>query len=313
MGYPFNGGDTAKNLNGYYGIWIGNTDAYQESDAFYKDRCNAYLQSYVEYYVNEYGNTVTRTIKSSIDALDKQLNQYFVQLVNDSSDAIIKAQKDAGETEYASWLYIDPTIGNDTNSNEISTSTGGWWYLVSCNDGTVGGQVTQTNTINTEVDSVVGTYGSEGYDKKQTNNPAADTTTATFTRAATNTTETMATRLKAKLFEIKNFTDTGTRVGKHTNGTPINKVVSRNFPFVNGTFALPTDALTNVFANAKISFQISFQAMQAFFPFTETIDKMKYDDKLLGTAKALNINNAIPIYNEAFDYQETTTGTVSGL
>ena len=45
---------------------------------------------------------------------------------------------------------------------------------------------------------------------------------------------------------------------------------------------------------------------------------MDYTNPLLGTAKALTIKNAIPIFNEAFDYQEvssagTASGTISGL
>ena len=90
-----------------------------------------------------------------------------------------------------------------------------------------------------------------------------------------------------------------------TNGThQVEKVASDLYPFVNGTFALPGDALTNVFANAKISFQISFQAIQAFFPFTQSIDGVSYENALFGSEKALSIRNAIPIYNEAFDYAE---------
>ena len=80
------------------------------------------------------------------------------------------------------------------------------------------------------------------------------------------------------------------------------KVVSVAFPFVNGNFELPTKALTNKFANAKISFQITFQALQAFFPFANSIDGLASGSALAGTGKALNIGNAIPIYNEAFDY-----------
>ena len=72
--------------------------------------------------------------------------------------------------------------------------------------------------------------------------------------------------------------------------------------------------MTNVFANAKITFQISFQAIQAFFPYSTNIDKMDYTNPLLGTAKALSIRNAIPIYNEAFDYQENVgVNSIVGL
>ena len=82
------------------------------------------------------------------------------------------------------------------------------------------------------------------------------------------------------------------------------KIASDIIPFVNGTFALPGDALTNVFANAKLSFTVSFQALQAFLPYTQDIDNMDYTNPLLGTGKPLTIENAIPIFNEAFDYQE---------
>ena len=41
---------------------------------------------------------------------------------------------------------------------------------------------------------------------------------------------------------------------------------------------------------------------------------MNYTNPLLGTAKALSIKNAIPIYNEAFDYQENVSvDSISGL
>ena len=60
--------------------------------------------------------------------------------------------------------------------------------------------------------------------------------------------------------------------------------------------------MTNVFANAKISFQITFQALQAFFPFSNSIDSIPSGTAITGTGKALNIGNAIPIFNEAFDY-----------
>jgi hypothetical protein len=76
---------------------------------------------------------------------------------------------------------------------------------------------------------------------------------------------------------------------------------------------LPGDALTNIFANAKISFQISFQAIQAFFPYTTSIDGVDYKDSLFGVAKVLNIGNAIPIFNEAFDYQESFTDDSSRI
>ena len=52
----------------------------------------------------------------------------------------------------------------------------------------------------------------------------------------------------------------------------------------------------------------------AFFPYSTEIDSMDYTNPLLGTAKALSIRNAIPIYNEAFDYQETLSSTeITGL
>jgi hypothetical protein len=182
----------------------------------------------------------------------------------------------------ASWLYIDPSIGNDTNSNEISTSVGGWWYLIVDNGGTITGNA---ETYEGEAPSGIDTSG--------------DTIKQTVTRsdyAATN-----SNRLKYYLYEIVPNFEVGDVIG--TNGQK--KIASSIIPFVNGTFALPGDALTNVFANAKLSFSVSFQALQAFLPYTTSIDNIDYTNPLLGTGKALTIENAIPIFNEAFDYQES--------
>ena len=317
---------TGGSGNGFYGVWIldgaGNI---KESDSFYKDRCNAYIDTYVEEYCNEYGEIKTRTIGSSLSALEDSLNASFVQLVNDSSDNIIAGhvngmtvnangdiQYDAGETlqkTNASWLYIDPSIGNDTNTNELSTGTGGWWYLVSCDEASV---KTGANNVNIVVDSVTNPNES----LKQVNTPGAPTgegAVTKFTRKTTGYSATDSTRLTAELYEINPLVDLAENIGK--NGTTnVTKVVSYAFPFVNGSAALPGDALTNVFANAKITFQISFQALQAFFPYSTNIDSMDYTNALLGTAKALNIGNAIPIFNEAFDYQESfSVSTIEGL
>lgn len=323
MAAPFDGSDKSTNSQGYFGVWIlkgaADNNGMSESDSFYKARCNAYIDSYVEEYITEYGNTETRTIADSISALENSLNQSFVQLVNDSSNAIIAGNTKGmtvnpanGEMTYAtggtavqaSWLYIDPTIGNDTNTNELSTSTGGWWYLVECDGGDV---QAGTNKVKTYVDSVTSTTTGEGENQKTTwsgttNTPAADTT-AEFARKDAGYSAKDAARLTAKLYEINPLQSLDAEIHATNNGN-VTKVVSYSFPFVNGSAALPADALTNVFANAKITFQISFQALQAFFPFSTNIDKMDYTNPLLGTEKALNIKNAIPIFNEAFDYQE---------
>lgn len=333
MGKPFNGEDNA-NSPGYYGCWIlkgTDTDnGMVESDAFYKARCNSYIDSYVEEYITEYGDVKTRTIGDSIKALENSLNQSFVQLVNDSSDAIIAGKvfgmtATGGKMTYASapegtyetgstnasWLYIDPLIGNDTNTSEISTSTGGWWYLVesdtgSCKIDAVGHSA---NLVTKEVDSTY--YDTESSSWKvitddapegaSVSNNVPKTTEKAISRDTAKASD--AARLDAKLFEINPLLAKEVITTNNTTND-VTKVVSYSFPFVNGTSALPADALTNVFANAKITFQISFQAIQAFFPYSTNIDKMDYTNPLLGTAKALSIRNAIPIYNEAFDYQE---------
>lgn len=341
MGKPFDGTDTSSNQNGYYGVWVldETTHMIAESDAFYKARCNAYLQSYVEHYPTEYGDYTTRTIANSLKALETALNESFVNLVNDSSNAIINGylngmtvDPDTGIMSYnpaltlegedattrASWLYIDPTIGNDTNTNEIATGTGGWWYLVECDNGTVGGKTkdtdgswisTDTNKIHTVTDVITGEDTPDALGNiVKSNKPTAGTDLSRLTTDGAKDTA----RLTAKLYEVKPTVE-GRDVG--TNGTStIKKVVSYSFPFVNGRSVLEGDALTNIFANAKISVQISFQAIQAFFPFSTNIDNMNYKNTLLGTEKALNIGNAIPIYNEAFDYYENfNSTTVSGL
>ena len=363
MGYPFNGKDTSTNSNGYYGVWVledssitsgepattTDTARFVESSGFYKARTNAYLQTYIEFYENEYGNIVERTIANSLTGLDNALNNYFKTLINDSSDTIIseiigstlvrdndgfyqhdtttELTDDQKALECASWLYVDPNNKDaiDTNSDEISTSTGGWWYLVSCDYNTIDAG----NNINTARDVTYVDSGTNGYDSgeevdSESNNwlqakNAIVETKGEFTRGTTGVpgkdySSTGADRLYAKLFEIKpntvlDGTDGRATVSTGTNGDKtVYKSVSQLFPFVNGTFALPGDALTNVFANAKISFQISFQALQAFFPYTTSIDGVSYQNNLFGSAKALNIKNAVPIFNEAFDYTETGDG-----
>lgn len=338
MAAPFDGSDKSTNSQGYYGCWIltgdGTANSIAESDAFYKARCNSYIDSYVEEYITEYGDVKKRTIGDSIKALENSLNQSFVQLVNDSSDAIrdgkvfgmtvaggkmtyagTKEQQDAVKAStQASWLYIDPSIGNDTNTSEISTSTGGWWYLVESDGGTckIDTDGNSANKVTKEVDGATATTeettGKITWSAEENN---ITTTPAAISRNDIKASD--AGRLEAKLFEINPLL---AKEAITTNNTTddVTKVVSYSFPFVNGTSALPEDALTNVFANAKITFQISFQAIQAFFPYSTNIDKMDYTNPLLGTAKALNIKNAIPIYNEAFDYQENLSNTtIKGL
>ncbi|MBQ7351737.1 MAG: hypothetical protein IJW59_02575 [Clostridia bacterium] len=281
--------------NGFYGVWILDGEGNKtESKAFYKARTEAYMNTYVEHYVNEYGNEVTRTLSDSINALNLSLNNYFVNLINDSSRYIQTPDNpDTPEVEglgmNASWLYIDPSIGNDTNSNEISTSVGGWWYLIVDNGGTITGNAeTYTDAPPTGITASDNTY------------------TQTVNRASYASTD--ANRLKYYLYEIVPDITIGEVIG--TNGQK--KIASSIIPFVNGTFALPGDALTNVFANAKLSFSVSFQALQAFLPYTSDIDNIDYTNPLLGTAKPLTIESAIPIYNEAFDYQESAGGS-SGI
>jgi len=287
-----NGGDSNKvtggNGNGFYGVWILDGEGNKtESKSFYKARTEAYMNTYVEFYVNEYGNEVTRTLSSSINALNTSLNNYFVNLINDSSTYI--QTPDDPDTPVieglginASWLYIDPSIGNDTNSNEISTSVGGWWYLIVDNGGTITGT---PETYTGDAPTGITTSG--------------DTVTQNVNRSSYEATD--ANRLKYYLYEIVPDIEVGDVLG--TNGQK--KIASDVIPFVNGTFALPGDALTNVFANAKLSFTVSFQALQAFLPYTADIDNMDYTNPLLGTGKPLTIESAIPIFNEAFDYQET--------
>lgn len=282
---------TGGSGNGFYGVWIlDGTGKKTESNAFYKARTNAYMNTYVEFYINEYGNPVTRTLQSSIDALNSSLNKYFVNLINDSS-RYIQTPDDPNTTDVveglglnASWLYIDPSIGNDTNSNEISTSVGGWWYLIVDNGGKITGKAENYTEGNTPTGI---TSSGDGY-------------TQSVNRSSYSSSD--PNRLKYYLYEIVPDIEVGEIIG--TNGQK--KIASDIIPFVNGTFALPGDALTNVFANAKLSFTVSFQALQAFLPYTQDIDNMDYTNPLLGTAKPLTIESAIPIYNEAFDYQENS-------
>lgn len=346
MGAPFDGKTKVTGTDSvYYGVWV-LTEAtegkkyLQESDSFYKARCNNYIQTYVEQYPIEYGGFTERTVGDSLKALENALNNSFINLVNDSSNAMIAGylkgitvDSDTGIMSYTkngdthsdpltavnnwngntsdtwsgdcSWLYIDPTIGNDTNTSELSTSTGGWWYLVECDNGQVGEysiagtKGADNNKVNKVVDNKSNATTDGTGNTIQTNNP-----TYTLGAIQRNTSKaTNAERLNAKLYEIK-----PDQVGDAISGSRAgaSKVTSYQFPFVNGSAVLAGDELTNIFANAKITVKISFQAIQAFFPYTTSIDGLSYKNTLLGTAKALNIANAIPIYNEAFDYYENT-------
>lgn len=347
--------------NGFYALYehdgSGNL---LESDAYYKARTSNYLKSYVEHYKDDYGRNLVMEIGSQLEGLENALNNSFIDLVAQSSDNIHAGNIDgftAGDDGRivnnpvttagikASWLYVDPVIGNDTNSGDSASSVGGWWYLVKTDDNNM---VSKDQKIKTIVDNVVTGTG-EGtatgaasldpdtglveYDFSGTKDPATNALgtlvptdarnvpvagtgkAAPFQRAEHKETgETEETDgpfvaatdkriLNAELYEITpNLQDKLIATSQDGNETQTIKVVSVAFPFVNGNFELPGQALTNVFANAKISFQITFQALQAFFPFTSSIDSIPSGTAITGTGKALNIGNAIPIYNEAFDY-----------
>ena len=371
MGAPFNGlwntaGTNSKagggTGNGFYAIWETETDGTKkESDAFYNARTSAYLQSYVEHYVDDYNRNLMMEVGSSLEQLETALNNSFINLVNQSSDNIwagnvmgfdagadgrIQYDKaDANKPDSnigASWLYVDPTIGNDTNAADSASSVGGWWYLV---ESTGGNRSSGLQLITTEIDNVVTgasgsttpttatTVQSDGTVKyewgtKAEGTLASDTTkvpadawndpytptgsetdnaklAAPFKRYEDDSTNGVKNTdkriLNAKLFEITPVLE-DKLIATAADGTTTTKVVSYAFPFVNGNFELPGQSMTNIFANAKFSFQITFQALQAFFPFAESIDSIPSGTAITGTAKALNISNAIPIFNEAFDY-----------
>lgn len=343
MGAPFDGnyntlGTDSANVpggsgNGYYGLWVLDEDGNKtESDAFYKARCNAYIQSYVEHYKDEYNRQLILSIGNQLTTLETALNNSFTNLVNQSSDNILAGKvkgftaNDNGQIDYpagtavqATWLYVDPTIGQDTNASDSATSVGGWWYLCASNN--TDGVTTGNNEVKTVLDNVPdvtgidSTTGNNTYDWESSGNtngaknePTAGTPIirgsekpAGYTGDAEPVTATNTKILNAELFEITPDAKNG-EVEEIGTNTGTYKVVSVSFPFVNGNFELPGKELTNIFANAKISFKITFQALQAFFPFTPSIDGLEAGSALAGTGKALNIYNAIPIFNEAFDW-----------
>ena len=354
MGYPFDGTvnsvDGDSNLsyenggyvanpdgtgNGYFGVWVlksGKTDK-QESDSFFKARTNDYLKSYKEHIVSNYGSDMLLTIGDQVDDLENALNQAFVKLVNESSNKILGGYVHGFDADNlgaitnndppmtgipATWLYVDPKIGNDTNASDSATSVGGWWYLVESDSGVVGATTDQTENGVTKVvdyidtskrssqpqaaDSPNAADGSIDFGKVKATDFNSPQETASAIKRSGNDAIVATNKeiLKAKLYEITPSAMNGD-IESLYNGTT--KVVSVSFPFVNGNFELPGKELTNIFACAKISFHISFQALQAFFPFTPSIDAgCQSGSTLAGTGKALNIENAIPIYNEAFDY-----------
>ena len=113
-------------------------------------------------------------------------------------------------------------------------------------------------------------------------------------------------RLSNLLYEVVPDFGADTSVYSMNGDKQVYKVFSENIPFVNGSFILPPDELTNVFANARVTIQVSFQAVQAFLPYTKTIDVLgkTSSDSREGKEKALTIQNAIDVFNEAFDYSE---------
>ncbi len=314
------------------------TGEYKESAAFYKARTSAYLLSYRENYVDEYQRNLVMGYRASLTKLEEALNESFKDLVNWSSDAILQGAQDAGfnvntsgvvtnhgsgDALAASWLYVDPntTGAQDTNASDSATSMGGWWYLVAT-DGTdlVSTGANKVLRVDDKIDVPAAgvSQATHTVEDKSTASPASGHVTS-FQRAgktqttagayvntaagtgvfANNDTEI----LYSKLFEISPTNALAGEVLSYAGGnTGVLKTVSIAFPFVNGSFELPGKELTNNFANAKITFQISFQALQAFFPYTRSIDGFAANHALLGTAKALNIKNAVPIFNEAFDY-----------
>ena len=375
--------DTHGNItaNGY-GIWILNdkttnkemaagyvkadstTDAayyYQESDAFYKARCNAYLQSYTEYYQTEYGDLVDRNIASSLQALDNSLNNEFVRLINESSTTIKKAAGDGGLGWNAEWMYIDTVAGNDTNASEMSTSVGGWWYLVASNNdkddtsyytaakGWKKGTVTASTepaghfevkeaeggktyalykkfikeALKNEFEDAEKAKLNNGYNLNFTANTeiyyndingdgALDEgeyyTVKVKPKSGTSSSQYFQ-RLSNLLYEVVPDFGADEKVYSTNGNQTVYKVFSESIPFVNGSFILPPDELTNVFSNARVTIQVSFQAIQAFLPYTKTIDVLGKTsvDSREGREKALTIQNAIYVFNEAFDYTEGAT------
>ena len=277
-------------------------------------------------------------------------------------------------------MYIDTIAGNDTNSGEISTSVGGWFYLVAANDsasdtnyytgftgddtdlnwesGTAkakanGTDATKTDYYYIEIDNPdAGTdgqpaklelklytkyYGSASSSNQYNLNMVKDgtvkykdingdgaldegeyytvkqksaTTTTNATTGAQEVTQNYFSRLSNLLYEVVPDFGADTSVSYNNGGHNIYKVYSEAIPFVNGAFTLPGDAITNIFANAKISVQVSFQAVQAFLPYTTEIDGITDGDTdtRLGSEKALTIQNAIYIFNEAFDYSSSGSG-----
>jgi len=233
-------------------------------------------------------------------------------------------------TSVGGWWYLVSSSGDDvkTNANQVNTVVD-----------VVSGATKQQGNTDPDTATTLGTDGRVVYkfndtDLTSKNNPQAANTAykdSTDTPSKTNAAKvsdtfvryndkaTLASQeagiangsivksddvriLNAKLFEIKPNISDRLMSTNPVDGTKTTKVVSVAFPFVNGNFELPGKELTNVFANAKISFQITFQALQAFFPFADSIDGCGTGTALAGTGKALNIGNAIPIYNEAFDY-----------
>ena len=299
--------------NGFYGVWVCEGSDFQEADAFYKARTTAYMNSYKEHYKDEYNRQLVLTVTGSLNTLENALNNAFVALVNESSDRIMAGATDGftvntdtgaitdntaatGRAHKASWLYVDSQYSADTNAGDSASQNAGWWYLVANTDDSA--NVSTGDTIKTVTDKVTA-GGTDVTDLKTLTASQTDVVHTNVPGTSTRATLTGASVLNAQLYEIIPDISAETLLGGDGGVT---KIVSDAFPFVNGDFELPGRELTNIFANARISFQISFQALQAFLPYTPSIDGIKSGTPITGTAKALNIGNAAPIFNEAFDY-----------
>ena len=307
--------NTSGTGNGFYGVWVCDSTSgeFLEADAFYKARTTAYMNSYKEHYKDEYNRQLVLTVTGSLSTLENALNTAFVALVNESSDRIMAGHTDGfhvnvntgaitenGEgtdPHNASWLYVDSQYSADTNAGDSASQNAGWWYLVENGEGS--DNVSSGDNVIATVTDKVTQDGTDVTDIKTLTASSLKVEHTNVEGTSERSALTGASVLNAKLYEIIPDIDAETLLAGQGGVT---KIVSDAFPFVNGDFELPGRELTNIFANAKISFQISFQALQAFLPYTPSIDGIASGTPITGTAKALNIGNAAPIFNEAFDY-----------
>mgnify|MGYP006994356067 CR=1 FL=1 len=240
----------------------------------------AYAWSYLSSYSTA-GNPIYITPYANEQDLVNELNSKLMSLIVESN--AIGFEK----TAKWGWRYIPAEVQAGSTDSQIITMPNGDTFAVGFDRNGM------------ESTDVSGWWYLVDLTGEGATNPDVATDND-FTKLNTNA--------NAKMFEID------TRNFKTGNSYDGNAGATNEIPFIDGEFALPGDQLSNMYANAKIDFKITFQAIQAFLPWqsdqesnykisADKADSVEFavaTDKL-GVGKDLSIGNACIIFDEAFN------------